>query len=342
MFVLAGRDFYQMLGVSKSASTSEIKKAYRKLAVKYHPDKNPDDPEAVTKFHDINAAYEVLQDDEKREIYDRHGEEGLKNHGNGDMFDSFFDGFGGGGGGFRFHFGGGGDGGPREIPRGGTIHMDMEVSLEDLYVGQFIEFARYKPVTKPASGTRQCNCRTEMKTTQIGPGRFTMSPQQVCEECPNVKFVLEEKILEMEIEPGMRDGYQYPFIAEGEPHIDGEPGDLIMIIKTQKHSVFERRGDDLYINLTVSLRDALVGFSIDITHLDGHIVSLHREKVTWPGAIIKKPGEGMPNYDDNTQRGSLFITIDVDFPRGSFSDEEKETIIAVLGQESGQTVYNGL
>ena len=76
------RDFYQILGVTKSASTSEIKKAYRKLAVKYHPDKNPDDPDAVTKFHDINDAYEILQDDEKREIYDRHGEEGLKNQGN--------------------------------------------------------------------------------------------------------------------------------------------------------------------------------------------------------------------------------------------------------------------
>lgn len=85
---LSRRDFYQILGVGKSASTSEIKKAYRKLAVKYHPDKNPDDPDAVTKFHDINDAYEVLQDEEKREIYDRHGEEGLKNQGSdhGDMF----------------------------------------------------------------------------------------------------------------------------------------------------------------------------------------------------------------------------------------------------------------
>jgi DnaJ family protein B protein 11 len=157
-----------------------------------------------------------------------------------------------------------------------------------------------------------------------------------------IRYVLEEKVLEMEIEPGMRDGYQYPFIAEGEPHIDGEPGDLIMVIKTKKHGVFERRGDDLYMNLTVSLRDALVGFSVDISHLDGHVVTLYREKVIWPGAMIKKPGEGMPNYDDNTRRGSLFITIDVDFPRGIFSDEDKEAIIAVLGQESGQTAYNGL
>ena len=83
LFTLLRRDFYQILGVGKTASTSEIKKAYRKQAVKYHPDKNPDDPEAIAKFHDINDAYEILQDEEKREVYDRHGEEGLKNHGNG-------------------------------------------------------------------------------------------------------------------------------------------------------------------------------------------------------------------------------------------------------------------
>lgn len=338
VLTLGGRDFYHILGVHRDASTSEIKKAYRKLAVKYHPDKNPDDPDTVTKFHDINDAYEVLQDGDKREIYDRHGEEGLKDHEKNqgsDVFSSFF-------GGFGFHFSSGGDGGHREIPRGGTLTMDLDVALEDLYVGKFIDLARYKPVAKPAPGVRQCHCRTEMKTIQVGPGRFQMSPQQVCDECPNVKYVLEEKILEVEIEPGMRDGYQYPFVAEGEPHIDGEPGDLILIILTQKHPIFERRGDDLYTNITISLRDALVGFSMDITHLDGHLVHIHRDKVTWPGAKIQKSGEGMPNYDDNTKKGTLFITVDVDFPRGSFEEADREDLIRVLGQESEQQVYNGL
>lgn len=335
---LGGRDFYKILGVSKDASTSQIKKAYRKLAMVYHPDKNPDDPEASDKFHDINEAYEVLSDEELREVYDRYGEDGVKkkaqNQG-GDMFGNFF-------GGFGFHFGTAGSDGPREIPRGGTITMTLEVSLEDLFVGNFVEVARYKPVAKTVPGTRKCNCRSEMKTIQVGPGRFQMSPQQVCEECPNVKYETEEKILEVEIEPGMRDGYQYPFISEGEPHIDGEPGDLIFVIEQQRHAVFERRGDNLHTNITISLRDALVGFSTHITHLDGHEVSVQRDKVTWPGARIQKPGEGMPNYENNKQRGTLYITVDVDFPKGSFSEQDRETLVSVLRQESKQQVYNGL
>jgi DnaJ family protein B protein 11 len=325
--------------VKKNASKKEIKKAYRKLAMQYHPDKNPDDSEASIKFQDIGAAYEVLSDENQREVYDRYGEEGLKDHhkhGGGDMFSSFF------GGGFNFHFGGGERHDRHAIPKGGTITMDLDVSLEDLYNGNFVDVIRFKPVPKPASGTRKCNCRQEMTTKQLGPGQFQMFQQQVCDECPNVKFENEEKTLEVEIEAGMPDGLEYPFISEGEPHIDGEPGDLIFVIRTAKHSVFERQGDNLYTNMTISLRDALVGFSKEITHLDGHKVLIKRDKVTWPGAIIQKAGEGMPNYDNNNVFGTLYVTIDVDFPRGVFSPEDQETIIAVLKQESKQVLYNGL
>jgi len=111
---------------------------------------------------------------------------------------------------------------------------------------------------------------------------------------------------------------------------------------TPRHPIFERRGDDLYTNITVSLRDALVGFDMDITHLDGHLVHIHRDKVTWPGAKIQKQGEGMPNYENNKIRGTLYITVDVKFPRGSFSEQDTEDIIRILGQESQQRVYNGL
>ncbi|XP_055381668.1 dnaJ homolog shv [Condylostylus longicornis] len=332
-----GRDFYSILNVRKSASTNEIKKAYRKLAKELHPDKNKDDPEADTKFQDLGAAYEVLSDPDKRKTYDRCGEECLKKEGmmdNSDPFASFF-------GDFGFHFGGH-DSQNHETPRGANIVMKLPVTLEELYTGNFVEVAHNKPVMKPASGTRKCNCRQEMVTRNLGPGRFQMIQQTVCDECPNVKLVNEERILEIEIESGMVDGQQTRFVAEGEPHLDGEPGDLIIEVKQMPHSVFERRGDDLYTNVTISLQEALVGFSMEINHLDGHKVSIVRDKITWPGARIKKKGEGMPNFDNNNLQGTLYITFDVEFPKKELSEEEKLAIKRVLEQESVLKVYNGL
>lgn len=244
----AGRDFYNILGVSKSAKKNDIKKAYRKLAKELHPDKNHGDPEASGRFQDLGAAYEVLSDDEKRKKYDRCGEECLKKDGmmdNSDPFANFFGDFG-----FNFN----GESNQHDTPKGGNIVMDLYVSLEELYTGNFVEITRNKPVLKPASGTRKCNCRQEMVTRNLGPGRFQMMQQSVCDECPNVKLVNEERILEIEIESGMMDGQETKFVAEGEPHMDGEPGDLIIKIRTAPHSKFERRGDDLYTNVTISLQ----------------------------------------------------------------------------------------
>lgn len=252
----AGRDFYKILNIKKSANTNEIKKAYRKLAKELHPDKNRNDPQASEKFSDLGAAYEVLSDQEKRKKYDRCGEECVKKDGGmdmgGDPFASFFGDFGG--------FGFGGDDGNREAAKGANIVMNMYVTLEELYTGNFVEIVRNKPVMKPASGTRQCNCRQEMVTRNLGPGRFQMMQQQVCDECPNVKLVNEERTLEIEIEQGMQDGQETKFVAEGEPHMDGEPGDLIIVIKQAPHKRFTRKGDDLYTNVTISLQVSLFFF----------------------------------------------------------------------------------
>lgn len=333
--VSAGRDFYQILGIRKTAAKNEIKKAYRKLAKELHPDKNQDDPEASQKFQDLGAAYEVLSDDDKRKLYDRCGEECVKKEGmmdNTDPFAHFF-------GDFGFGFGGQEQ---REIPRGANIVMDLYVTLEELYNGNFVEITRNKPVMKPAQGTRKCNCRQEMVTRNLGPGRFQMMQQTVCDECPNVKLVNEERTIEIEIEQGMEDGQETKFSGEGEPHIDGEPGDLILKIRTVPHQRFERRGDDLYTNVTISLQDALVGFTMEIDHLDGHKVSISREKVTGPGGRIRKNGEGMPNYENNNLRGTLYISFDIDFPKTQLSDTDKEDIKNLLNQPSINRVYNGL
>lgn len=138
------------------------------------------------------------------------------------------------------------------------------------------------------------------------------------------RLVNEERTLEVEIEPGMVDGQETRFVAEGEPHIDGDPGDLVLRIKTLPHDVFERRGDDLYTNVTLSLQDALVGFSMDIEHLDGRKVLINRDKITWPGARIRKKGEGMPTYENNNLHGTLYITFDIEFPKNDLTEEEKE------------------
>ncbi|XP_013780641.2 dnaJ homolog shv-like [Limulus polyphemus] len=220
--------------------------------------------------------------------------------------------------------------------------MDLWVTLEELYSGNFVEVIRNKPVMKPASGTRKCNCRQEMVTRQLGPGRFQMTQQTVCDECPNIKLVNEEKLLEIEVEPGMHDGQEQKFIAEGEPHIDGDPGDLKVRIKTSPHAIFERRGDDLYTNITISLTDALCGFEMDITHLDGHKVHVSRDKITWPGARLRKKNEGMPNYENNNVFGTLYITFDVDFPKGQLSKENIEAIKKIFQEETKTKVYNGL
>lgn len=253
---------------------------------------------------------------------------------NGQISNSFFGDFGFGFGGNERH--------EREVQKGNDVVMDLYVTLEELYNGNFVELVRNKAVFKPTRGTRKCNCRQEMVTRQLGPGRFQMLQQAVCDECPNQQLVSEEKVLEVEVEQGMRDGQEQRFVAEGEPHSDGEPGDLRVKIKTQPHAIFERRGDDLYTNVTISLTDALVGFETELVHLDKHKVNVKRDKITWPGARMRKAGEGMPNYENNNLRGTLFITFDVEFPKGELSEEDRNQIKTILKETSKSKAYNGL
>ncbi|KAI6655553.1 DnaJ-like protein subfamily B member 11 [Oopsacas minuta] len=336
LLVECGRDFYKILGVSRSATRHQIKKAYRALAMIHHPDRSSD-PDSEEKFHDIGAAYEVLNDKEKRKIYDERGEEGLSGnrHGGGDVFSSFF-------GGFGFGFGGGQRQGHHETPRGADVLLEVLVTLEELYNGEFVEFLRSKPVYQETSGTRKCRCTSKMVTRQLGPGQFQMFPEEVCDSCPNKRLVTEERNLEFEIEPGMSNGQQYRFNGEGEPHIDGDPGDFIVQIQTNKHVIFERKEHDLYTNISITLRDALTGFKMNLTHLDGHKVSVVKDTVTAHGDIITILNEGMPFYDHYTRRGNLYITFEVEFPVKTFSPTEAENIVTLLGQNSEQSAYNGL
>eukprot|EP00897_Mesotaenium_endlicherianum_P006208 jgi/Mesen1/5615/ME000282S04760 len=331
--VLAGKSYYDILQVSRSASDDQIKRGYRKLALKYHPDKNPGNEEASKKFTEISNAYEVLSDKEKRQIYDQYGEEGVKQHnaqnsgggggGGGfgqDIFSQFF------GGGMRFGFD---QEEEDKTPKGDEVVVELEASLEDLYMGATINIVRDKNVVKPAPGKRKCNCKNKMVTKQIGPGMYQQFAQQVCAECPNVKYERESLPMEVEIEKGMRDGQEILLYEEGEPVIEGDPGDLKFVIRTRRHAHFRRDGSDLHVGYSISLVDALTGFERKLVHLDGREVEIGTKGVTKPGEVRKIKNEGMPVYE-SSKKGDLFVTFTVEFP-ATLSEEQKQVIRTHFG-----------
>ncbi|CAI0457063.1 unnamed protein product [Linum tenue] len=327
LVTIAGKSYYDVLQVPKGASDDQIKRAYRKLALKYHPDKNQGNEEANKKFAEISNAYETLSDGEKRKIYDAYGEEGLRQH----MAN------GGGGGGmnmqniFEQFFGGGGQSEEEEerIQKGDDVIVDLDATLEDLYMGGSMQVWREKNVIKPAPGKRRCNCRNEVYHRQIGPGMFQQMTEQVCDQCQNIKFEREGYSLTVDIEKGMQDGQEVVFYEDGEPKIDGEPGDLKFRIHTSPHDVFTRKGNDLHTTVTITLVQALVGFEKKIKHLDEHLVDIGSQGITKPKEVKKIKGEGMPLYASN-KKGDLYVTFEVLFPN-SLTQEQKTKIKEVLG-----------
>jgi len=342
----ARRDYYDILGITRSADESQIKRAYRKLALKYHPDKAEasglDPQDAETKFAEISHAYEILSDTDKRRTYDRYGEDGLKQMGNGggrgggrdasSGFASFF-----GGGGFRFNFGGFGGDDEDEEPtqkKGESVVFDLHVSLKDFYQGASINVVRDKRVIKPAKGKRQCNCQMKLVTKQLGPGMIQQFTQQVCDECDNVKFVREEEIIALHVEKGMRDGQTLSYMEEGEPVVDGFPGDLQVCLHQIPHPVFRRDRSDLHMDATITLLDALTGFRKTILHLDDRFVRFENDSpVTRPGQVIKIPGEGMPVEGRDNVKGDLFVHIVVEFPR-SLDHQQQDLARLMLNSAS--------
>ncbi|GMY17017.1 dnaJ protein ERDJ3B-like [Fagus crenata] len=322
---IAGKSYYDVLQVPRGASDEQIKRAYRKLALKYHPDKNQGNEEANQRFADINNAYEVLSDSEKRNIYDRYGEEGLKQHAGGR----------GGGAGmniqdiFSQFFGGGQMEEEEKIVKGDDVIVELDATLEDLYMGGSVKVWREKNILKPAPGKRRCNCRNEVYHKQIGPGMFQQMTEQVCEQCPNVKYEREGYFVTVDIEKGMQDGQEVVFYEDGEPIIDGEPGDLKFRIRTAPHDQFRREGNDLHTTITITLVQALVGFEKTIKHLDDHLVDISTKGITKPKEVRKFKGEGMPLHF-STKKGDLYVTFEVLFPT-SLTKDQKTKIKEVLG-----------
>jgi len=338
--VLAGADYYKILGVSKTASAADIKRAYRKLSLKYHPDKNPA-PDAATKFAEIAAAYDVLSDPEKRETYNRGGEDAVKmqeQRGSQQAADPFsiFEAFGFGGG-----FGGGRG---REEQRTANVQIPLRVTLKQLYLGEVLDVSYLRQVVCVEASQCQKNnneCQgpgIKMKVQQLAPG-FVQQMQvhdpscvargkswkSPCKACPKGQTEEEEIQLTVDVQPGMSDGDQIKFDQVADEAVGHIPGDLIFTIRQVPDNTFRREGDNLHIDFTITLLESLTGFSRTIKHLDGHQVPISKNDVTYCSETITINGEGMPRKGRRGLKGDLFVTFFIDFPN-KFTEQQKNMI----------------
>ncbi|KAL9538789.1 hypothetical protein MBANPS3_010673 [Mucor bainieri] len=351
--MVAESKYYDILGVSPSATEGELKKAYRKLALKYHPDKNPD---AGDKFKEISHAYEILSDAEKREIYDQYGEEGLSGQGGPggmnaeDLFSQLFGGggMGGMGGGGFFGGMGGGRRGPQGPRRGKDMMHQLKVNLEDLYLGKTSKLALQKNILcgkcdgkggkdGAVQVCRGCNGQgSRIMMRQMGPmiqqiqqpcgdcrgtGEI-INEKDRCKQCLGKKIMSDRKILEVHIERGMRDGQRITFSGEGDQAPGIVPGDIIIQLDEKAHPRFTRKGDDLIYEAKIDLLTALAGGQFAVPHLDDRVllVNVIPGEAIQPNMVKAVPNEGMPMHRIDS-RGHLFIKFTVEFPEPNWTDE---------------------
>lgn len=316
---MAGKDYYQILGVSRTASEKEIKQAYRRLARKHHPDLNPSDKSAEDKFKEINAAYEVLSNPEKRKKYDQFGEQWeyaeqfakaggqeriRRDFGKGGTTFEYGD-LSGFGDIFSNLFGDSGIGSRMRGPRRGQdIESPVEVTLEEAYHGS----------------TRMMQLQTEEPCTACGgTGRVG---DRVCTICNGTGGKLITKRLEVKIPAGVRDGSRIRIAGEGGPgHAGGSKGDLYLVAKVVPHKIFERKGDDIYTEFSVPLATAILGGEVRLPTLNGNI-SLKIPPETQNSKVFRMAGKGMPRIGNN-KFGNMFAKVKVVLPTNLTEEEKK-------------------
>jgi molecular chaperone DnaJ len=336
---MSKRDYYEVLGCQKGAPISEIKAAYRKLAMEHHPDRNQGDHSSEGKFKELNEAYDVLKDEQKRAAYDRFGhaafEHGMGNgHGGGHPFDftsSFTDVF-------DDLFGEimGGGRGRRRQNRGGDLRYNLQVTLEEAYRGRRAEIKVPSAVaceacsgSGAAPGTHAEQCPTcaghgKVRATQgfftvertcphcHGNGRVVKSP---CKSCGGAGHVQKERTLAVDIPPGVEEGTRIRLSGEGQAGFGGgPPGDLYVFLTVAQHAIFQRDGHDLHCLVPVSFVSAALGGTVEVPTLDGG-----RTKITVPegaqsGRQFRLRGKGMPVLRGGGMAGDLYIEVAVETP----------------------------
>lgn len=343
---MSKRDYYEVLEISKSASAEEIKKAYRKMAIKYHPDKNPGDKEAEEKFKEAAEAYEVLSDDNKKARYDQFGHAGMGGAAGGggfggfgggmnmeDIFSQFGDIFGG-------HFNGGFGGGQRQQQaRGSNLRIRIKLNLEEMINGTQ-KTVKVKKM-KLAAGVTSKTCPTcggsgvqvKVMNTMFGQ----MQTQTTCGTCQGVGkvadkipsganaqgLVKEEEEITINIPAGARDGIQLNVRGKGnDAPLGGTPGDLLVVVEEEVDKAIKREGDNLHQELYISFAEAALGTTKEINVVGGK-VKIKIDEGTQSGKILRLAGKGLPNIEGYGGKGDMFVHINVWTPQ-KLTREQKE------------------
>src|SRR2546429_4947748 len=335
------RDYYEVLGVARGAPEDEIKRAYRKLAVKFHPDKNPDDPHAEEKFKELGEAYDVLIDVDKRAAYDRFGHaafsQGAAGFGGGfhDPFDIFREVFGGGSGGiFESFFGGAGGGRAEERQRGSDLRYDMQITLEEAAFGTEKEIEIRKLDTcdqcngsGAEPGSRSINCPTCGGRGQVISSRGFFQVSQTCPRCRGVGQIVEKPCpacegegrvekptrIKLKIPAGIADGSRLRSPRNGEAGIRGGPqGDLYVVVHVQEHKIFQREEDNLYCEVPIPFSLATLGGEVPVPTLEGK-ANLKIPAGTQSGQMFKLRSKGIVHVNGR-ERGDLLVRVMVEVP----------------------------
>lgn len=342
------RDYYEVLGVTKSANADEIKKAYRKLAIQYHPDKNPDNPEAEDKFKEAAEAYEVLSNPEKKQRYDQFGHQagGGGGYGGGgmnmdDIFSQFGDLFGGGS-----FFGGGGGGRGQGVRRGSNLRIKLKLNLEEVANGADKKIKVKRHVSCKAcngngskNGTATKTCGTCNGQGQVRKVMNTMLGQMMstatcptcngegktitdkCNVCAGEGRSLEEEVIDIKIPAGVVDGMQLSMSGKGNvPQRGGVPGDLLIVIEEEEHEELKRDGINIIYDLYINFAELALGTSVEVPTIDGK-VKIKIDAGTQSGKVLRLRDKGIKDIN-GYGKGDLLVHVNVWTPK-NLSSEEK-------------------